>query len=348
MEQILKEDAITIAKTAIDWRKFHGRTILVAGANGYVPQHFVHGFLMRNTLFDEKMHVVALCRNEKKARERFGEYIGREDFTLLIGDVLQEIEIQRKVDFIIDAASPAGVKMSNEDPVATFEANVLGCSNLLKLAEKHAAEFLYLSSVDVYGRSVQERFTEGESGILDPLDVRNVYAAAKRAAESLCICYMQKGMICKIVRPSQIMGCGIALDDGRLHIDFISQILQNEKIILRGDGTPVRTFIYMTDAIAGMLYVMTAGKNGEAYNICTESGEASVLEAAQLMAKQVKGKAVKVEFAQETQKKDLAVKHALSRVCADSQKLRGLGWTEKVSIEDACRRMMAYYGIEIV
>ena len=94
----------------------------------------------------------------------------------------------------------------------------------------------------------------------------------------------------------------------------------------------------MTDAIAGMLYVMTAGKNGEAYNICTESGEASVLE----------GKAVKVEFAQETQKKDLAVKHALSRVCADSQKLRGLGWTEKVSIEDACRRMMAYYGIEIV
>lgn len=345
MNQILKEDAITIAKTGIDWNKFHGKTVLIAGANGYVPQHFVHGFLMRNILFDEKIHVVALCRNESKARERFGEYFGREDFTLLIGDVLQEIAVQRKLDFIIDAASPAGVKMSNEDPVSTFEANVLGCSNLLKLAAKHSAEFLYLSSVDVYGTAAQERFTEEESGILNPLDVRNVYAAAKRGAETLCVCYAQKGSVCKIVRPSQIMGCGIALDDGRLHIDFISQILQKDSIVLKGDGSPVRTFIYMTDAIAGMLYVMTAGKNGEAYNICTESGEASVLEAAQLMAAQVKRTIVRVEVAKETGRSDPAVKHVLSRVCASSQKLRELGWTEKVSLQEACRRMMTYYGI---
>lgn len=45
----------------------------------------------------------------------------------------------------------------------------------------------------------------------------------------------------------------------------------------------------MTDAIAGMLYVMTEGENAGAYNICTEMGEASVLELAQTMAGQVKG-----------------------------------------------------------
>ena len=250
MNRILEEDALTIAQTPINWQKFHNKTILIAGANGYVPQHFVHGFMMRNKMSNEDIHVIALCRNENKARERFGEYFDREDFTLLIGDVLEEIKIEKKIDFIIDAASPAGVKISNEDPVATFETNVFGCSNLLKLAQHHHAEFLYLSSVDIYGRSHQERFSEDEAGILDSLDVRNVYAVAKRAAENLCVCYGQRGSVCKIVRPGQIMGCGIALDDGRLHIDFISQILKSDKIVLKGDGTPVRTFIYMTDAIS--------------------------------------------------------------------------------------------------
>lgn len=347
MNRILEEDARTIAKTPIDWIKFHDKTILIAGANGYVPQHFVHGFLMRNKLFHENIHVIALCRNETRARERFGEYFGREDFTLWIGDVRDEIKTEQKIDYIIDAASPAGVRISNEDPVATFEANVFGCSNLLKLAKKHHAEFLYLSSVDTYGKSRKERFTEEDSGILDSLEVRNVYAAAKRAAENLCVCYARNGLICKIVRPSQIMGCGIALDDGRLHIDFISQILMSGQIVLKGDGTPVRTFIYMTDAIAGMLYVMTEGRNGEACNIGTETGEASVLELAQTMAAQVKEKTIPVVFNEETRKSDPAVRHAVSRVCVSSEKLRNLGWNSQVSLKEACRRMMTYYGIPL-
>ena len=152
------------------------------------------------------------------------------------------------------------------------------------------------------GDPIRSRFSEDEAGILDSLDVRNVYAAAKRAAENLCVCYGQRGSVCKIVRPGQIMGCGIALDDGRLHIDFISQILKSDKIVLKGDGTPVRTFIYMTDAIAGMLYVMSEGENAQAYNICTEMGEASVLELAQTMAGQVKGKSIQVDFNRETRK----------------------------------------------
>ena len=42
MNRILEEDALTIAQTPINWQKFHNKTILIAGANGYVPQHFVH------------------------------------------------------------------------------------------------------------------------------------------------------------------------------------------------------------------------------------------------------------------------------------------------------------------
>lgn len=347
MNKITREDAAQIANAEIDWTKFHGKTVLIAGANGYVPQFFVHGFLMRNQLFRENVRVIALCRNEAKAKERFGEYLGRDDFELQIGDVTEEIAVGEKVDYIVDAASPAGVRISNEDPAATFEANVTGCRKLLGLAERDGAELLYLSSIDIYGRSEDERFTEDRTGILDPLDVRNVYAAAKRASETLCVCYVHRNVAAKIVRPSQIMGGGIALDDGRLHIDFISQLLSGDRIVLKGDGTPVRTFIYITDAIIGMLYVMTEGKAGEAYNICTESGEASVLELARLMTDQIRSRKVEIAFNMETRKNDLAVKHASSRVCGCSDKLRGLGWEARVTLQDACRRMMEYYGVEL-
>lgn len=345
-DRMVREDGSVIAKALINWRKFHNKTILIAGANGYVPQYFVHAFLMRNTQYHENIRVIALCRNEEKAKQRFGEYLGRHDFCLSLGDVTEEITFTEKIDYIINAASPAGVKISNENPTQTFLANVVGCNNLLKLAKRNGAEFLYLSSVDIYGKLQAERFKEEKTGILDPLNVRNVYAAAKRAAENLCACYFHEGLVCRIVRPSQIMGGGIAIDDGRLHIDFISQILKDGQIVLKGDGTPVRSFIYITDAIIGMLYVMTEGNPGEAYNICTESGEASVLELARLMAGLVKKRKVGVRYNMETRKSDPAVKHAVSKVCASSEKLRKLGWIPEMSLQNSCLRMMEYYGID--
>ncbi len=345
MIKILEEDIKTIANAPIEWRRFEGKTILITGATGYVPRHFVYGFLKRNELFRSDIRVIAWCRNRMKAEKVFGEYLDREELEFIIGDVLDDVEIEEKIDFIIHAASPAGVRISNEHPISTFEANVLGCSNLLKLAKKNHAELLFLSSIDVYGTSQKPRVAEKDIGVLDPLDVRNVYAVAKRASENLCSCYGSEGEICKIVRPGQIMGCGIELDDGRLHIDFISQLLKGDKIVLKGDGTPVRTFIYMTDAIIGMLTVMTVGKNGEAYNVCMESGEVCVSEFARLMAGQIKGRKIEVVVNRRPDNADLEVKHAVSRVCASSEKLRGLGWRAQVSLPEACRRMMSYYSV---
>ena len=58
---------------------------------------------------------------------------------------------------------------------------------------------------------------------MNHVGLRSIYAASKRAAETLCMCFEQKGADAVIVRPSQIMGPGIALHDERLHINMISQ-----------------------------------------------------------------------------------------------------------------------------
>ena len=344
-KSLIDKDSEIIANSNIDWSLLENKTILVSGATGYVTQFLIHAILQKNDMAQTNIKIIALCRNKSKADCRFSDYYGRKDFELLIKDIQSEIVVEQKIDFIIHAASPAGLVISNKNPVETFKVNVFGADNLLQLAEKKQAEFLLVSSVDIYGRGVDSRFVESKLGYLDTTDIRNVYACAKRAAENLAVCYMSRGVKVKIVRPTQIMGGGIALDDGRLHIDFISQILKNKKIVLKGDGTPIRSFIYVTDAIIGILTVMIKGENGNAYNICNEGAEVSVLEFANIMANSCKD-VVNIEFNYETRKSDKEVLHAISVVTASSEKLRMLGWKPQISIEKACKKMLAYYDVK--
>jgi nucleoside-diphosphate-sugar epimerase len=347
MNRIVTEDIDNLTSANIDYEKFYGKTVLISGANGYVPAYFVHTFLGLNDKYNARIKVIALCRNKNKAIERFEDYVNRLDFELLIQDVCDPIEINEDIHIFIHAASPAGIKSRHDDPVNTFLANVKGAENMLNLAARKTCDaFLFLSSVDVYGRmDNNERLKEEQSGYLDPLNVRNMYSCGKRAAESLCKAYQAKyDLPVYIVRPFQIIGPGPALNDGRLHIDFISQILEKGKIVLKSDGSAVRTFMYITDAIKAMFYVILNGIPGEAYNIVSETGEASVRELADLMANNVTDRSIAVEFDYE-KRNSIEVTGALSVVTGDSSKIRNLGWNCEMSVKEGSARMMKYYGI---
>ncbi len=348
MNKIVSEDAENIISEKIPYENFFGKTVLISGANGYVPAYFVHTFIALNDKRDAGIKILALCRNKERAAERFADYVDRDDFELIIQDVCDSIDVDVPVHIFIHAASPAGIKKRHDDPVNTFLANVIGAENMLNLAIKNSCEyFLLLSSVDVYGRmDNNERLTEDKSGYLDPLNVRNAYSCGKRAAESLCKAYQVKyNLPVFIVRPFQIIGPGPELNDGRLCIDFISQIIEKEKIVLKSDGTAIRTFMYITDAIKAMFYVMLYGVPGEAVNIVTEEGEVSVKELADLMAANVAGKTIEVVFDHE-QRNTIEVIGALSVVIGDSSNLKKLGWKNKYSVAEGLARVMEYYGIK--
>lgn len=348
MNKIIYEDAENIITEDLPYEKFYGKTVLISGANGYVPAYFIHAFIAMNDRKNAGMHILALCRNKDRAKERFSDYIGREDFEFIIQDVCNPISIDREIHIFIHAASPAGIKKRHEDPVNTFLSNVKGSENMLELARKNPCEyFLFLSSVDIYGQmNNADRLKEDMSGYLDPLNVRNAYSCGKRAAESLCKAYQVKyGLPVFIVRPFQIIGPGPELNDGRLHIDFISQIIKKEKIVLKSDGTAIRTFMYITDAINAMFYVMLLGVPGEAVNIVAESGEASVKELADMMAAHVADKHIDVIF-DYGQRDAIEVTGALSVVTGDSSKLSSLGWKCRYSVTEGSARMMEYYGIK--
>lgn len=347
MNRIISEDAINIIENNLPFDKFYGKTVLISGANGYVPAYFVHTFIALNKYKDAGIRILALCRNQERAENRFPEYIERDDFEIIVQDVCESIDTSEDIHIFIHAASPAGIKKRHEDPVNTFLSNVKGAENMLELARKNPCEyFLFLSSVDVYGRmNSNDRLKESDSGYLDPLNIRNTYSCGKRAAESLCKAYQVKyDLPVYIVRPFQIMGPGPELNDGRLHIDFISQILERKQIVLKSDGTAVRSFMYISDAIKAMFYVMLKGNPGEAYNIVSETGEASVKELADSMVENADDQDITVKF-DYGQRETIEVTGALSIVTGDSTKIRSLGWTCDFSVAEGSARMMEFYGI---
>ena len=347
MNRIISEDAINIIENNLPFDKFYGKTVLISGANGYVPAYFVHTFIALNKYKDAGIRILALCRNQERAENRFPEYIERDDFEIIVQDVCEPIDTSEDIHIFIHAASPAGIKKRHEDPVNTFLSNVKGAENMLELARKNPCEyFLFLSSVDVYGRmNSNDRLKESDSGYLDPLNIRNTYSCGKRAAESLCKAYQVKyNLPVYIVRPFQIMGPGPELNDGRLHIDFISQILERKQIVLKSDGTAVRSFMYISDAIKAMFYVMLKGNPGEAYNIVSETGEASVKELADSMVENADDQDITVKF-DYGQRETIEVTGALSIVTGEKTKIRSLGWTCDFSVAEGSARMMEFYGI---
>jgi nucleoside-diphosphate-sugar epimerase len=316
--------------------KLKNKTILISGANGFLPSHLVIALLRKEA------KVIALCRNEKRAMERFAHILGNENFRIIVQDVCEPIHADCQVDYCIHAASPAGIRSRHEYPVNTFDANVIGCKNLLDIKPQR---FMLISSVDVYGNVYKgERLAENDIGYLDILNVRNAYSLGKRAAETLSALYnAQYGVETVIARPFQVYGPGMTIGDGRLHGDFIAQIQSTGKIVLKSDGTAKRSFMYIDDAVDAMITVLVKGENSNAYNIVDEAGELTVLELAELYAK-LSRQDVKVEF-DHSQRGTAEVTSALPCVLGSSEKLRGLKWEPQTSLSDGIQKTLAYYGL---
>lgn len=345
MDRVMEEDIRRMLSEREDLERLRRKSVLISGANSFLMSYLVYLIFENNRRNHSDTQLLALCRSRERAEERFRPYLGDPNLHILEQDVRDPVSWEGDVDICIHAASPAGIQSRQEKPVDTFQSNLLGCQNLLDLCLKKKSErFLLLSSVDVYGQCRErERRRETDVGLLDWNYHRNAYSCGKRAAETLCSLYCKQfGLSCVSVRPFQVYGPGMSLTDGRLHGDFIRQLQAENRIVLKSDGSAVRSFLYISDATHGILDALFYGSAGESYNVCDEAGECSVKELAGFYTAQW-GKGAEVGF--DVSKRDTPeVKEALSIVTGDGSKLRGLGWRSRTDLETGIKRTLESYG----
>jgi UDP-glucuronate decarboxylase len=337
---VIEEDVRTIAAWDLPWHEFSGSTILVAGANGFLPAYMVETLLYLNEAANTSCRVIGLVRNREKAQARFRHLLSREDLSLHVQDVTAPIEVTGPIDFVIHAASQASPKYYGKDPAGTLLANTFGTHNLLELARKRKTRgFLFFSSGEVYGKPIKMTpISEDDYGTLDPMDVRSCYGESKRLGETMCVAwYQQYGVPTKIVRISHTYGPGLDLDDGRVFADFVANIVRDQDILLKSDGSARRPFCYLADATAAFFTVLLRGENGHAYNVANEESDISIADLARLLVQLFPERHLSVKFTGATSVAGY-IPAVIQGGLPNTTKIRKLGWRPTTGLEEGFRR----------
>ena len=341
--RIIDEDIANILSENLQWNELEGATVLVTGASGMIPSYVVYTLLGLNDTRGLGIKVLALVRNEKKARHVFGDILDRDDITLFVQDVAADINIDGPVDYIFHGASSARPKEHKAAPTSTIKANLIGTFNLLDIAvEKKTKAFILMSSSEVYGQPAADlkSISESDFGYLDCLNPRACYSEGKRAAETICASYgAQYGIRCIIPRFAHIYGPGLGLDDGRVQADFAANVINGENIVMKSDGSSRRAYTYVGDAVSGMFYALLKGEPG-AYNIADSGSIISIKQLAEafISARPKKNLELVIDIDADTSKYNPA-----KFIGLDNGRIKSLGWSPKVSINEGVDRMIGYY-----
>lgn len=270
---IVEEDVQNICqRVGSHLEALSGSTLLVAGAGGFLPSYFLDAVAYANDhLLDRPCQLVGVDNFITGLPERVAHLETRPDVQFIRHDITKPLSIDQGVDYIIHAASIASPPIYRKYPLQTIDVNVLGTRNLLDLSrQKKVQGFLYLSSSEIYGDPSADAVPTPERylGNVSCTGPRACYDESKRLAETLCMVYYREfGIPVNIVRPFNVYGPRLRLDDGRVIPDFLKDALQGHPITLHSDGKVTRSFCYISDAVTAMLLLLLSDYRGETFNV---------------------------------------------------------------------------------
>jgi nucleoside-diphosphate-sugar epimerase len=303
-----------------------GKSLMITGAAGLVCSAIVDIIFRYNDTHDKKIQVLAAGRWPEEMSARFGDLVNRDDFTFVVYDASKtDNVIDVHADFIIHGASNASPNMIVKEPIETMMSNFLGMKYLLDYAKEQGTErILYISSSEVYGeKEGSEPYKEGQYGYIDLLKSRNSYSVGKRAAETLCASYADEyGMESVIVRPGHIYGPTASPYDKRVASAWSYAVAKGEDIVMKSDGSQIRSYCYCLDCASAMLKVLLCGENCHAYNISNPDSIISIKDMAEILSKSA-GVELRMELPTEEERKGF---NPMSNSSLESASLTGLGW----------------------
>ena len=308
----------------IDWQQMKEKTIFITGATGLIGTCLIKSLDYVNQKLNLGIRMLALVRDENKAKERFKDVLSNGNLKFAIGSVEELPKIEEPIDYIIHGASQTASKEFVQHAVETINTAVLGTFNLLKLAkEKEVSGFVYLSSMEVYGYPEKgHKVTEDEIGAMTPIDLRNSYPISKIMSESMCCAYAgEYGVPTKICRLTQTFGPGVNYNDTRIFAYFGRCVLEQQNIVLKTKGMTERCYLYTTDAVTAILTVLLKGEPGRAYNSADENTYCSIAEMAERVAADG---GIKVEYDIQDEKVNGFPQTLYMNL--DTKALKNLGW----------------------
>lgn len=305
---------------------FAHSNILVTGATGLIGSALIDLLLIHAEEYDYKVY--AGCRSKEKFAKRFSAN-NRLEFIAL--DVVKPMVGNICFDYIIHAAGGAAPLDFATDPVGVMKANIMGTVNLFDYGVSHGLKrFLYVSSGEVYGEGCPGKWTETDSGYVNSMSMRACYPSSKRAAETLCVAYSkQYGVDAVVARLCHTYGPMFTDRDNRVYAQFIRNVLRGEDIVLKSRGEQYRSWLYVADCVAALLYILINGERGEAYNVASDVSNITIRQLAETIA-EIAGKKVRFDLPSDIERQAAT---PITKAIFDTTKIEALGWHPQTDIK---------------
>jgi UDP-glucose 4-epimerase len=304
------------------------RLVLVTGGAGFMGSHLV------DKLINEGYRVRVIDNLSTGRMENLEHLEGNPNLEIIRGDlknVQDAKEAVRDVNAVFHFAANPEVRVSTTNPEMHFNENIVATFNLLEaMRKKDVKEIVFASSSSVYGEP--EKIPVSEEAPIRPV---SVYGASKAACENLIHAYSRLYSIKAVVlRYANVIG-------PRLRHGVVWDLMQKLKrnpveLEILGDGTQVRSYIHIDDAVDGtMVAWRKSKKDSSVFNIAS-SDWVTVDQVASIVIETLGLKNVRKVYKPYGQ--GIGWPGDVKRIALDTTKLMALGFVPSLNSIDAIRK----------
>lgn len=324
------------------WEALRGKSIFLTGATGFVGKWMLEALCRANDIYGLGVKATLLTRRPSAFMIEAPHLARHPAIELLEGDVRTfGADGLPSFDYIVHAATDVSADSSPAAHLDVFDVNLTGTRRVLDLARQGGCKGLLLtSSGAVYGSVPPDMSLTPETylGGPDPMRLASAYGLGKKSSEWMATAYDSAYDIpVKIARIYALVGPYLAIDKHFAIGNFIKNKLASEPIVIQGDGTPFRSYLYAADLALWLWTILVKGKRAEAYNVGSDM-PISLGDLAQRVAS-ASGTVVPVHIRQTPSPATPAQQYA-----PDITKARDdLGLTVRVSLDDAIEKTLAWH-----
>jgi dTDP-glucose 4,6-dehydratase len=262
-----------LARTETLQRSFAGARVLVTGGTGFFGRWLLESWVDASQRLGLERTMVVVARDPDAFALAAPNVVEHRSVEIVRGDVLGPTPVTGSFDACVHAATAASLALTERAPDVMRETIVDGTAHVLEwLAPSGRVPMLFTSSGAVYGEQpASVANVAEEAGVAADLG-GSVYAEGKAAAERLCAEASGSGAQARIARCFAFAGPFLPLDAHFAFGNFVADAVAGRTIVIKGDGTPVRSYMYPTDLVVWLLTILVHGEAGRPYNVGSERG----------------------------------------------------------------------------
>ena len=306
--------------------------LLVTGGAGFIGSNFVRRIV--NGTYPGVSQLTVLDKLTYAGTLKNLEMLPKESFEFIKGDIANPdliSDLTKRHDAIVNFAAESHVDRSITGARDFIETNVLGVQNLLAASlQNQVSVFVQVSTDEVYGS-----ISEGSWSEEYPLLPNSPYSASKASADLICRSYNRTfEMDIRVTRcsnnygPHQFPEKVIPL--------FVTNLIDNGKVPLYGNGLNVRDWLHVDDHCDGIYSVLSEGKSGNIYNI-GGGRELTNRELTEIILRKFDRDESSIEYVTDRLGHDL-------RYSVSHEKIsRELGYKPKINFEDGIEETIEWY-----